>query len=136
MQVEYQGRRSDTTEIAIVPTAPAIFGLVPNADAKAGSVITVFLTGEGATTPPGVDGRVATAQPGRLNVYPRPLAPVTAKIGGLPATVQYAGAAPFNVTGLCQVNMVIPENVPPGNVPVEIVIGGKATQSGINIAVR
>ncbi len=136
VQVEYQGRRSDAVEIAIVPTAPAIFGLVPSPDAKPGSVITVFLTGEGATTPPGVDGRVATAQPGRLNVYPRPLAAVTAKIGGLAATVQYAGAAPFNVAGLCQVNVVIPDNVPAGNVPIDIVIGGNATQAGITVAVR
>jgi uncharacterized protein (TIGR03437 family) len=62
---------------------------------------------------------------------------VTAAIGGVPATVSYAGAAPGNVAGLLQVNVQVPAGTTPGNsVPVQVTIGGATTQAGVTIAVR
>jgi uncharacterized protein (TIGR03437 family) len=50
--------------------------------------VVLWGTGEGITDPPAVDGRPA------VDVLPKPVAPVSATIGGLPAVVEYVGAAP------------------------------------------
>lgn len=150
VQVEYQGVRSAPFQIAVTPTAPGLFtadksgqgqaaatntdGITPNsasAPVSAGSVVTLWATGEGLTDPPGVDGRPA------IGVLPKPVATVSADIGGLPATVQYGGAAPGAVAGLLQVNVLVPANVQPGNqVPVHVTVGGQKSQDGVTIAVR
>jgi uncharacterized protein (TIGR03437 family) len=150
VQVEYQGVRSDPLEIAVVATAPGLFtadstgtgqgailnddGITrnsPAAPAKPGSVVVLWGTGEGLTDPPGVDGRIA------LDVLPKPLAPVSVDIGGLPATVEYAGAAPGNIPGVVQINARMSKDVPPGDrVPVHVKIGGRTSQDGVTLVVR
>ena len=150
VQVEYQGVRSDPLEVPVSATAPGLFtadlsgkgqGAVLNQDgvtrnsltaaAHPGSVVVLWGTGEGVTDPPGVDGRFA------VEVLPKPIAPVTVDIGGLPATVQYAGAAPGNIPGLFQVNAVVPANITPGDaVPVHVKIGGQTSQDAVTIVVR
>ena len=99
--------------------------------AASGSTVSLFATGEGQTSPPGVDGQIAAAP------LPRPLLPVTATVGGQPAKVQYAGGAPGEVAGLMQVNVQIPSVVGlsgPG-VPVAITVGNASSQTGATIAV-
>jgi uncharacterized protein (TIGR03437 family) len=142
VQVEYNGVRSDPFEIAVSPTAPGLFtadssgkGQVTAnsvaSPAHPGSVVTLWATGEGQTDPPGVDGRLA------VGVVPKPLAAVSVTIGGLPATVQYAGAAPGEMTGLFQINAQIPANVQPGNnVPVQITVGSGTSPVGVTLAIR
>jgi len=150
VQVEYQGVRSDPLEVPVLPTAPGLFtadfsgtgqGAVLNQDnvtpnstgapAHPGSVVILWGTGEGITDPPGVDGRPA------VDVLPKPVAAVSVQIGGFPATVQYAGAAPGNIPGLFQINAVVPANVATGNqVPVVVKVGNGVTQSGVTLAVR
>jgi uncharacterized protein (TIGR03437 family) len=150
VQVEYLGIRSDAFEVTVTPTAPGLFtadttgkgaGAVLNEDgvtrnsisapAAPGSTVVLWGTGEGITDPPGVDGRFA------VDVLPKPVAAVSVDIGGLPATVEYAGAAPGNIPGLFQVNARMSSNVQPGNaVPVHVRIGGLASQDGVTIAVR
>ncbi len=44
-------------------------------------------------------------------------------IGGLPAQIQYAGAAPNLVSGVLQVNAVIPAGLGPGDQPVVVKVG-------------
>ena len=61
---------------------------------------------------------------------------VTATIGGRRADVLYAGSAPGQVSGMCQVNLRIPADLEPGTQAVEVQVGGIATQRGITIAVR
>ncbi len=58
-------------------------------------------------------------------------------IGGVPAGVPYAGAAPTLVNALAQLNVVIP-NVAPveAAVPVVITAEGRTSPSGVTIAVR
>ena len=67
-------------------------------------------------------------------------APVTATIGGIPATVQYAGGAPGGVAGFMQVNLQIPSSAPTGGaVPLQINLGNPvtdSTQDGLTIAVK
>jgi uncharacterized protein (TIGR03437 family) len=99
--------------------------------AARGSVISIYATGEGQTSPAGVTGSVA---PSNTKV---PMLPVTATIGGIGATVQYAGSAPGEVAGLLQVNVVVPQGVSrAAAVPVTVSVGGIASQAGVTIAVN
>ncbi len=75
---------------------------------------------------------------GTLVGLPLPLVrlPVSVRIGGIEAAVQYAGGAPTLVAGVLQVNAVVPNGVTPGNVPVVIVIGGVESQANLTVAVK
>jgi hypothetical protein len=70
--------------------------------AHVGDIVSLFATGAGQTNPDGVDGSIPT------DSLPTPLLPITIEIGGLPAKVLYAGAAPYLVSGIIQVNAQIP----------------------------
>jgi len=148
VQVEAGASLSIPIEAKVVDAVPGLFtsgslGRGPaaalNADftlnsvlnpAPRGSVISVFGTGEGQTDPPGQDGRILTVD------LRRPLLPVTATIGGRPAEVTYAGSTSGQVSGLFQANVRIPDDIEPGVVPIQIQVGGAATQSGVTVAVR
>jgi uncharacterized protein (TIGR03437 family) len=148
VQVEYHGVRSDPFPVTVSPTAPGLFtanasgtgqGSVSNQDlspnsaanpAHAGDVVVLWATGEGITDPPGVDGRPA------VGVYPKPVAAVSVDIGGYPATIQYAGAAPGDVAGVLQINAQMSPNVKSGNQPVHITIGGLTSQDKVTVAVK
>jgi uncharacterized protein (TIGR03437 family) len=150
IQVEYQGVRSDPLAIPAAATAPGLFttnftgqgqGTVINDDnitanspatpAKPGAVVILWGTGEGVTDPPGVDGRPA------VDVLPMPLAAVSVDIGGWPAVVEYAGAAPGNMPGLLQINARMSANVQTGDqVPVHVTIGGSTSRDGVTISVH
>lgn len=149
MTVIYRGQVSSILELRVADAAPGIFAIggstqgamvnqngtinTVNNPAPRDSVITVYLTGEGQTTPGGQDGRV-TPRDGTL--LKRPLLAVTATIGGMPAVVEYAGAAPGIVSGVMQANLRIPANAPVGNQPVVITVGTAASQSNVTVAIR
>jgi uncharacterized protein (TIGR03437 family) len=93
---------------------------------KIGRYIALFATGEGQTTPAGVDGKLATG-----TVLPQPMQKVRVTVDGIPAVVQYAGAAPGAVAGLMQVSVQIPAGVhPDGYVPVVLTVGDASTVAG------
>lgn len=79
VQVQYSGQASDAVDLQVAPTAPGIFtangsgvgpGAIFNQDGMTvngpshpqsrGGYVTVFATGEGQTSPPGVSGAVTT----------------------------------------------------------------------------
>ena len=142
---------SDPVALPVTPVAPSIFsadtsgtgqGVIFNFDfsvnsaakpADKGSVIVLYATGEGQTLPGGIDGQIANGPN-----YPAPVAKpaATVNIGGLPAEVLYAGAAPQLVAGVMQLNVRIPAGVASGDVPVEVLIGGAKSQPGITVSVR
>jgi uncharacterized protein (TIGR03437 family) len=149
--VEYQGVQSNPVAYTLALAAPGIYsqnqqgsgpGAILNQDysvnlpgtpAPKGSVVAVYMTGEGFTAG-AADGAIAT---GLLS----PVLPVSATVGGLPATVIYAGTAPGIVTGVMQVNVQIPSNAAPGPaVPLVITVGTGATaastQAGITVSVE
>jgi uncharacterized protein (TIGR03437 family) len=148
--VTYQGQTSAAASVSIAPSAPGVFSLdstgqgqaaAINQDgitvngaaspAKIGDYISLYATGEGQTTPTGLDGKPASAP------YPKPNLPVTVTIGGQNAPVQYAGGAPGMVAGLMQVNVQIPAGIQTGNaVPVVLRVGDAFSQSGVTIALR
>lgn len=148
-QVEHKGLKSEPVTLRVVSAAPGIFtldssgkgqGAVLNENmtinsasnpAVRGSIVVLYATGEGQTSPAGVDGRVAS------NVFPKPLLPVSVQIGGVYAEVLYAGAAPGLVAGVIQVNVRIPNSVNPNNaVPVTLAVGSINSQQGVTLAVR
>ena len=129
------GTKSNTVVVPLSPTAPGIFSFPANGIGSAaalhanyslvsaanpatqGEIISMYLTGLGATTPAVLDG---TAAPGKA-----PFAlvnePISIYVGGVqvPANqIYYAGLAP-TLAGLYQVNFKIPV-VPAGNIGVAI----------------
>jgi uncharacterized protein (TIGR03437 family) len=149
LQVTYNGVASNTVSVSVTDASPALFtynasgsgplaaanqdGSVNTAanPAAAGSVMVFYGTGEGQTSPGGVDGQVANS------VYPKPVLPVSATIGGAPATVLYYGAAPGDVAGAFQLNVMVPAGTASGPaVPVTFTVGTKTSQAGVTIAVK
>ena len=146
--VEYRGVPSQPILFAPVDSAPGLFsadasgrgpGAILNQDyslnsasnpAPAGSVVLLYATGEGATDPAGIDGKVTT------DILARPKLPVTVTIGGLPAEVLYAGAAPGIVAGGLQINVRIPAGLTSRNPEVVVNVGVKASQVGLTVAVQ
>jgi len=150
--VVYQGNASAPFAIPIAAARPGIFthsgggtgqGAVLNQDqsvnsasspAARGSWIAIYATGEGTTTPPGVDGRVSAYKGTPL---PKPQAVCSVTIGGQTASVNYCGEAPDFTAGVLQVNAQVPEPISPGNsVPVTITVGGVTSQANVTIAVQ
>jgi uncharacterized protein (TIGR03437 family) len=101
----------------------------PGSGAPAGSILSLYGTGEGQTAPGGINGRVANT------VYPAPLAAVSVTIGNLNAPVQYAGAASLATAGLLQVNVQAPA-LAPGTYPVVLTIGEVSSAAGVTVTVR
>ena len=93
----------------------------PSNPAAAGSAIMVYLTGQGAMDPP-VEDRFATPSEPLSKVT----ATATAAIDGQPANVLFAGLAP-GLVGVGQVNVVLPDSLPPGEHQLVIAIGGVNT---------
>ena len=61
----------------------------------------------------------------------------TATIGGIPAQIMYAGSAPGLVSGVMQVNLAIPAEVPAGAaIPIVITVGSASTQARVTLAIR
>jgi uncharacterized protein (TIGR03437 family) len=146
VQYSYNGVVSNTVTVPIAPSAPAIFtqnasgsgpGVALNSDnslnaaanpAGGGSVVVVFATGGGTIMGGATDGALAPAAGNQT-------LPVSATIGGVTATVGYAGPAPGEVNGVMQVNLTIPSGMT-GAQPIVITVGGVASQSAVTVAVK
>ena len=153
MVVSFNGVASTPLPLRVVDVSPAIYssnstgsgqGAILNenfsinspANPEAtGHFIQIYGTGEGQTTPAGVDGLITSTQ----RPLPVPNLPVTVNIGGLEvpsSDISYAGEAPLNVSGVIQVNAKIPAGVGPGAVPVVIRVGGVPSQGNLTVSVR
>ncbi|MDQ6676347.1 MAG: hypothetical protein M3Z09_03525, partial [Acidobacteriota bacterium] len=147
--VTYNGLASPAASVTAAPAAPALFTIDSSGSGQAaalnqdgslngpfnpagkGEVITVFGTGEGNTNPGGIDGQIATAG------NPRPLLAVSAAVGGVPASVLYAAAAPGQVAGMFQVNFRVPSEAPPGlAVTVTVTVGANTSPKGVTVALQ
>jgi uncharacterized protein (TIGR03437 family) len=147
VQISYLGVTSAAISYNVAATVPGIYtlntegsgqGAIENQNysfngsnnpAAPGSVVSIYMTGEGITSPASVTGQLAVS----LN---HPLLPVTATIGGIAAQVQYAGSAPGEIYGIMQVNVQIPSNAPAGSLPIVITVGTTSTQNGVTVAVN
>jgi uncharacterized protein (TIGR03437 family) len=137
--VYLNGKPSAAVTVAVQPVSPGLFTLCacgtgaavilnqdytintqPNAAAR-GSVIMLYATGLGPTSPAGITGKAAPhAEP--LAVTMAQYWP-TVTIGGVSAHVEFSGLAPWFV-GLWQVNVTVPANAPTGEQPLVLTTGG------------
>jgi uncharacterized protein (TIGR03118 family) len=97
--------------------------------ASAGSVITLFATGEGPENPPGEDGVVND------RILRTPQLPVILTIGSQTARVLYAGTAIGSVQGVMQIEALIPAGLT-GAVPVSLMVGTASSQANVTISVK
>ncbi|MEO8370170.1 MAG: hypothetical protein ABI806_13295 [Candidatus Solibacter sp.] len=150
VQVRYQNEPSELVPVAVLPASPGIFSaggsgsgqaLAQNQEgtfnsaenaATPGSVITLWLTGVGQLSPPGLDGAWTGA-----TELPVPLLPLVAWIGSQKAEVLYAGGAPGMAQGIIQVNLRIPASSDTGPaVPLSVTVGDSGSQAGLTLAIR
>jgi uncharacterized protein (TIGR03437 family) len=146
--VQYGNSLSVPAQVSVSAAQPAIFtqnqagtgqGSIINgvtgvlADSnnpvRAGDVISIYCTGLGPVSPPQPEGVVASS-----TVLSRTQTPVTATIGGVDASVQFAGLAPGFI-GVYQVNVLIPSGVATGDVPV-VLTEGSQVSTPVTIAVK
>ena len=152
--IKYTNQTSNVFQLTSATTAPALFtqnasgsgaGAIlnqdnsvngPNNPAATGSIVQVYLTGEGQTSPQGVTGAVTTATLPPPQVTPAPLLATGVTINGQPALCVYAGEAPGLVAGMMQLNVQIPSSTPSGNLPIAVSIGGNVSQSRVTVSVK
>jgi uncharacterized protein (TIGR03437 family) len=147
VQVTANGLQSPTWSVPLAPAAPSIFTIgstgvgqaavlnhdnsgnsASNAAAK-GTVVQIFATGGGQTSPASATGSLAKGAD-------MSLLPVTVTIGGQNAVVTYQGSAPSEVSGLLQVNAVVPAGAPTGPDALMLTIDGQNSQPGVTIAIQ
>jgi hypothetical protein len=107
MNAQHEGAILDTNYNLVSSTNPTS----PDA------VVQIYCTGLGPVSVPQQDGVAAPLSPLAVST-----SGVLATIGGVPATVEWAGLTPSSV-GLYQVNVVVP-NVPAGFLPVILSANG------------
>ena len=132
---------SNTFSVTVIAEAPAIFQYGNNravaqnddsahtlnsssARAPAGSVLTVYLTGQGPVDNPVPDGSATPLSP-----IAKATATATATIGSQNAPIQFLGLAPTNI-GVAIANIQVP-NLPTGDYPLVITIAGIVSTSAI-----
>lgn len=103
--------------------------------AKAGSVVSLFLTGAGA-----YNLKIGDGEPGpRLPPFPTPTLGVSARISippafaGQQAEILFAGQAPGLAAGLVQLNVRIPGDAPTGKVGIIVYVGDYPTGNTGNV---
>ena len=149
LEILYQGQSTASTTLAVQAASPAIFslkssgggqGAILNQDgsvnsstnpAAPGSVISLFATGAGVTTPASIDGALTTSP------YPAPDLAVSVTINGQAAQVTYAGAAPGLVAGVLQVNVVLPADTPDVSYnEIVLTVGDFSSPSAVTVAAQ
>jgi len=125
--VQSAGVITYSPDVFVVSAAQAVIthadgSLVSNASpATANETVVVYATGLGP-----VNGAMITGEPASSTSLQAitTTQPATARLGGIPATVSFSGLTP-GFTGLYQVNVQVPANVPPGSL-LTISIGGQS----------
>ncbi len=152
--VKFLGQTSNGVAVNVVTTAPGLFtanssgtgpGAIANSDgstnspsnpAARGGVVVLYLTGEGETSPAGVTGKVTTVAAPPQPLTPAPLLPISITIGGQGANYTFAGEAPGFVSGVLQLNVIVPTTIAAGDQPLVVTIGGNPSQQGVTVSVK
>jgi uncharacterized protein (TIGR03437 family) len=152
--VEYNSVQSAAVTLVVAQSAPGIFtaagtgsgaavafnfdettsAYTMNTDsalAPRGTIVVLFATGEGVTTPASTDGSLVTAPASAPN------SAITVQIGGQEATVLYTGGVVGLVSGLIQINARVPLNVVPSKTsPLVVTMNGIQSQPGVTIGIK
>jgi len=142
------GVSTNEVEVPVARVSPGIFTVnqigVGQAEAKnsdgtansqsnpvaRGNVVTVYANGLGPTEPVSSEGQPASGEVDFL-----PIAPITARIGGVAAEVKKAALAPGKVA-VFAVDIVVPPGIDPGVAEVIIGAGSASSQAGATIQVK
>jgi uncharacterized protein (TIGR03437 family) len=154
VEVKYLGQASNAFNLQTATTAPGIISLLGSGTgtaamnqydtsgnyqginsasnpASSGWVLVMYVTGEGSI-PSAVDGAVTAS----TTVKPLAGAP-TVLIDQLPATVQYYGEAYGIVSGVMQMNVLIPAGIHTSQADtLSFTIGGNISQAGITVQIK
>ncbi len=118
--VRSRGTSSAGVNVTIQPAAPGLF--TDQNGGAAGSVISVYFTGQGPVTTAVDDG----AAPASGTIVSATLA-ASATIGGTTAQIEFVGLAPL-YPGVAQMNLKVPA-LPSGVYPLIINVGGKTSNT-------
>ncbi len=154
VEVKYLGQASNAFVLQTAATAPGIISLNGSGTGTAamneydasgnyqginsgsnpaspGWILVLYVTGEGSI-PSAVDGAVTSS----TTVKPLVGAP-TVLIDQLPATVQYYGEAYGIVSGVMQINVLIPAGIHTSQADsVSFMIGGNTSQSAVTVQIK
>ena len=154
VEVKYLGQSSNAFVLQTATTAPGIITLLGSGTglaamnqydasgnyqginsgsnpASPGWVLVLYVTGEGSI-PSAVTGSVTGAIPGKPLV-----GPPTVLIDQTPATVLYYGEAGGIVSGVMQMNVLIPTGIRTSQADgISFTIGGNTSQSGVMVQIR
>lgn len=137
--VTANGAASAPVDLTVGAVSPGVFGALPAATriygaVRQGEYLAIYGTGFGDVAKNPVAGAAATGDAVAVK------GAVSATIGGMAATVGFAGLAPselfgYDSVGLYEVDVLVPANAPTGaSIPVAVSVNGTAANA-INIAV-
>jgi uncharacterized protein (TIGR03437 family) len=155
VQLTYLGQPSAAYVLQYAPTEPGIFTAMPDGTGLAAAVqydakgnyqgqnsssnpaspgwyIAFYVTGEGIIPTPAVDGAITASS----TVVPL-LGPPFVLIDNLPSTVTYFAEADGIVSGVMQVNAMVPAGVHTSRaVSLSLSMNGTGSQSGVTIYIK
>jgi uncharacterized protein (TIGR03437 family) len=119
--------RTATASMIVRAAAPGVFTdsagtLVPINTAALNQAIPLFITGAGAVSPALATG-AAPAAGTPVSQLPAPIQGVSVTIGGVDASLEFAGI-PQGLVGVVQVNVRVDAKTPLGLQPVVVTVGG------------
>jgi uncharacterized protein (TIGR03437 family) len=123
VEVQYNGQATNAYTVGVYPQNVDILAIVnsdwsvnsPSNPAKPGSLVVIFLTGLGQTVPASSDGAINQVPPAQLQTMP------SIFFQYAPVDVNFIGAAAFEVAGVSQLNLTLPN---PAASPFAVYIGG------------
>ena len=95
--------------------------------AKPNEILEIYGNGFGPTNPAVPVGQIVST------IYPTDLSQLRLTIGGVPATVQFAGIVPPGDE--YQLNVVVPQ-LPDGDQPIVAIVGGVSSQTGLFLPIK
>lgn len=148
VEVEYQLLRNTPLAVNAVSSQPGIFSfdgsgtgnaVAANEDgslnskskpASPGSVVALWLTGQGKTLPLLLDGQQPPS-----GQYPKPVLPLSVEIGGSRIPDDHVYFAGLVYSGVLQVNLKVPQSVKSGDVELLVRLGDGVSRSGVTLAI-
>ena len=125
--VDVNGRPTPPVRVTVVDAVPSLFTLdgsggkhvlafnqdgtlnSPMNPARLGSIVTLFATGMGVTSPSSMTGALAGSTDAKPVVVPTVI--LNGRIGGFVAEVLYAGPSPGSLTSVTQFNVRLPSSL-------------------------
>jgi uncharacterized protein (TIGR03437 family) len=158
VEVLYLDQTSNAWPVSLAATAPGLFTgnssgtgqaaayqydtqgngsyNLPSSPAKAGWTLVLYMTGEGSVYPQPASGAVTVYNANANPPVPVPGVQPHVLIGGQPATVSFYGEAPNIVSGVMQLNVIVPAGAGTGAQLVSVSMGTASTQASVTVSLQ